>query len=446
MVEVIVSAVLLIVLAMATLPLLDQAGQRSGTNKSRGIASSLAQADQDRMRQMSIDNLANFTDSRTKTVEGIGFKIDSEARWVRDASGFVTCAVDPARAEYVKIMSTVTWPKMFNTKPVVVESFVAPGVTALGPGKGTLTVKLQTAAGNPQPGVPVSTGGLSGVTDSGGCYVFAQVNAGANTLTFNQAGFVDRKHANPSTQSVSVAGGATSQVTDMYDRAITLRGRIRLDDTPGGDPDSTWSTMTAKPGDASVLTRTDTPPSPTTTANVFDLGPLFPSTTGYGVYAGKQSCAMNDPTQYYSNYFTDPKYKSGWTNTYQSAPITTPVTVFMRRISVTVSGTGAFKYGISVKPAGTGSAGCEALGRRSPATAATSYTQDFDVPWGQYRICVDNGTGAGARMKDLYNSTPFNNTPAGSVGANAPTATPVSYGSFPAASPWTGTTSGTCPA
>jgi hypothetical protein len=439
MVEVIVSAVLLIVLAMATLPLLDQAGVRAGGNKSRGVASSLAQSDQDRMRQMTIDDLANYTDSRTKTVEGVQYTIASEARWVRDASGFVTCAVDPSRAEYVKIMSTVSWPRMAGTKPVVVESFVAPGVTALGPAKGTLTVKLQNAAGGPQPGIPVTAGGLAGVTDAGGCYVFAQLNAGTNTVAFNSAGYVDRKHVQNSTQSISVAGGATSQLTDMYDRAITLRGSVKVDSPVVA---STWTSMTAVTSGTGVTSPVEKVVG--TAAAQVDSQGLFPTTAGYGVYAGRSACTMNEPTQYRSDYYSGAAspYKSSFTNTYSTTAVPTAVDVFLRRISVTVSSTTAAKYGILVKPAGAGAtASCEVPARRQSAASVTSYTQDFEVPWGQYRICVDNGLAGSGRYKDIYKAVaPFNATPTGSTVSPPTSGTPTL--AYPA-TPVSGNTDGT---
>jgi Tfp pilus assembly protein PilV len=419
MVEVMVSAVLLIVLAMATLPLLDQAGQRAGANKSRSIAANLAQADQDRMRQMAINDLANFSDQRTKTVEGVDYSIKSSTQWVRDASGFVTCAVDPSKAEYVKITSTVTWPKMFNTKPVIVESFVAPGVTALGPSKGTLTVKLQNALGGAQPNIPVTAGGLSGVTDAGGCYVFAQLNAGSNTLTYNAPGYVDRKHVQNSTQTVNVVGGATSQVTDMYDRAAVLRGSVKLDNSPGG-VSSAWTTMTAVTGDGAV-----TSPVLKTSASAtsqLDSQGLFPTTFGYGVYAGKSTCAMNEPTQYRSDYFTGStgtSYKSSYTNTYSTTVAPTPVDVFLHRLNFTVTNV-ASGYRIWVKPTGSG---CEDPGKQPLSVAGTTGSYSVDLPWGTYSVCVDNGlSGASAKKRDMFLSgSPLKNTPQGSSAANTPT-------------------------
>jgi Tfp pilus assembly protein PilV len=419
MVEVMVSAVLLIVLAMATLPLLDQAGQRAGANKSRSIAASLAQADQDRMHQMAIDELANFSDQRTKTVEGVAFTIRSTTQWVRDASGFVTCAVDPAKAEYLKITSTVTWPKMLNTKPVVVEGFVAPGVTALGPSKGTLTVKLQNAQGGPQPGIPVTAGGLAGVTDAGGCYVFAQLNAGPNTVTYNAPGYVDRKHVQNSTQTVSVAGGATSQVTDMYDKAAVLRASFMLDNTPAGTA-SAWGSMTAVTGGTGVTS----PVQKTATAAAqMDSQGLFPTTAGYGVFAGKQptTCAMNEPTQYRADYWsgsTSP-YKTSYTNTYSTTAVPTAVNVFLHRLNFTVTNV-ASGYRIWVKPTG---AGCEDPGKQALSLSGTTGTYSVDLPWGSYTVCVDNGVGgSSARKRDMFLSgSPLRNTPQGSASPNVPT-------------------------
>jgi hypothetical protein len=410
MVEVIVSAVLLIVLAMATLPLLDQAGQRAGANKSRSVAANLAQADQDRMRQMAIDDLANFSDERTKTVEGVGYTIKSSTQWIRDASGFVTCAVDPAKAEYVKITSTVTWPKMLNTKPVVVESFVAPGVTALGPSKGTLTVKLQNAAGGPQPGVPVTAGGLAGVTDAGGCYVFAQLDAGSNTVTFNQPGYVDRKHVQNSTQTVSVAGGSTSQLTDMYDKAVTLTGSFKAD--VAGAPATTWrsySVATAGTGVTSPVEKTSG-----SAVGALDSQGLFPTTSGYGAYAGRATCTMNEPTQYKSDYYSGAAspYRTSFVNTYQPSPTKTPVDVFLRRDTVNLSNTvtSPTQFVIKATPTGAGTS-CETATSTWTVNGTKSGTGTIDLPWGTWTICAYDGS----RRQQITNWKAY---PAGATGAS----------------------------
>jgi hypothetical protein len=430
MVEVIVSAVLLIVLAMATLPLLDQAGERSGSNKSRGVASALAQADQDRMRQMTIDDLANYTAQRTKTVEGIQYTIDSEARWVRDASGFVTCAVDPSRAEYVKVMSTVRWPRMNGIDPIIVESFVAPGVTALGPAKGTLTVKLQNAAGGPQPGIPVTAGGLAGVTDAAGCYVFAQLNSGSNTVAFNSPGYVDRKHVQNSTQTVNVAGGATSQLTDMYDKAVTLTSSFKLEDGTA----TSWRSLSVATSGSGV-----TSPVEKTSASAvsgLDTQGLFPTTSGYGAYAGRSTCTMNEPSQYRADYYSaaGSPYRTSFVNSYLSSPTKTPVDTFLRRNTVTITNTSANAgtSWVSATPTGAGTS-CESFARTSAvAQGGTTKTGigTLDLPWGTWTLCADDGS----KKKTI---TGFKNFPTGSATAPSTAAQPINLSS--------GTTTGTCP-
>ena len=71
-----VSALVLGFVAVGVLTGFDAAGNASGTNKSRGIASSLAQDDQERMRGQEVRTLALAgTTSRTVKVGGVSYTV-----------------------------------------------------------------------------------------------------------------------------------------------------------------------------------------------------------------------------------------------------------------------------------------------------------------------------------------------------------------------------------
>src|SRR4051812_20890528 len=94
LIEVMVSAVLVVVLALATLKLLDGAQRVSSNNRSRDVAAQLAQSAQDAIRQMPITALAGgyHPGPATQQVGGITYTIDSTADWVQDSGGPVTCS------------------------------------------------------------------------------------------------------------------------------------------------------------------------------------------------------------------------------------------------------------------------------------------------------------------------------------------------------------------
>src|SRR4051812_31948176 len=60
LIEVLVSAVLVIVLATATLGIIERAGRQAGNDRSRSLATAIAQADQDRLRAMPVAQLYNY--------------------------------------------------------------------------------------------------------------------------------------------------------------------------------------------------------------------------------------------------------------------------------------------------------------------------------------------------------------------------------------------------
>jgi hypothetical protein len=63
LVEILVSAVSLVGMGLATFAVLDRAGEASGMNRARSVATGLAQADQDQMRQLPYQELLNRSQS-----------------------------------------------------------------------------------------------------------------------------------------------------------------------------------------------------------------------------------------------------------------------------------------------------------------------------------------------------------------------------------------------
>ena len=88
LVETLVSAVLLIVVALAIATSLDAASRASGENKERSVAASLAERDQERMRGMDPTALSNYhpVPSTATTPDGAVYSIASRADWIRDST------------------------------------------------------------------------------------------------------------------------------------------------------------------------------------------------------------------------------------------------------------------------------------------------------------------------------------------------------------------------
>src|SRR5256885_17170666 len=81
LIETLVGAVLVAVIAVAMLSAFDGASQASGRSKIRAIAGSLAQTDQERMRSMPVSMLNNLRQSQVKSVNGVKSNASPPADW-----------------------------------------------------------------------------------------------------------------------------------------------------------------------------------------------------------------------------------------------------------------------------------------------------------------------------------------------------------------------------
>jgi Tfp pilus assembly protein PilV len=303
LIEVMVSAVLLIILAIGTLQILDTSQAASSMNRSRDVAATLAQADQEAMRQLPLDSITGgyHPPVATQKVGGIDYSITSTGVWTRDAAGVVTCSTalsTAGRGDYLTITTSVTWPGMAatKTKPVVFQSIIAPGVAALGANKGALAVKLKGANGAGVSGLGVTSGAVSGTTDSDGCVVLNNLDAGDATVNWNTAGYVDPDGVQDITKDETIGAGTTAQDNGAYDRAASVPLTLKDDTTPTAANAKWWSFSVTQTGMTQSNGVRHFFKAPTGQSGSITSGALFPFTSAYGVYAG--SCDGNDPNSY----------------------------------------------------------------------------------------------------------------------------------------------------
>src|SRR3954465_6875336 len=88
LVETLVSAVLLIVIALAITSSLDTASRASAENKQRSVAAALAEQDQERMRGMDASALSNYHPAarNVTTPDGGVYAVTSRSDWIRDST------------------------------------------------------------------------------------------------------------------------------------------------------------------------------------------------------------------------------------------------------------------------------------------------------------------------------------------------------------------------
>jgi Tfp pilus assembly protein PilV len=422
LIEVMVSAVLLVVLALATLQLLDRAQASSANTRARGVASSLAQADQEAIRQLPISQLAGgyHPGPQYKTVAKTTYTVESSAEWTRDATGLVTCSNTSGQIEYLRIKSTVTWPTMGQTKPIVMDGIVTPGVAALGINRGALTVLLTKGDGTGASGIAVSAAGVSATTDANGCAVLGNLPSGPQKLTYDTAGYVNENGLDAISKDVSIGNGTTSQATGFYD----LAGEIDVNLVDDLGAAAKWPTVFFSHSQRAPATFTQN----TGGATSITSPALFPFSSAYRFYAG--NCDGNDPTGYLSSFAGASQLVAPGTSYTKNA--------LLNRLKVTVlDSTGAKLNGarISVAPdlSDPDMAGCSekvlaTAGFVTGSGANPTGEARVAVPYGTWKVCADAVSGSKvAKIATVYGSAagngPIVNTPSGATPAPRMTTT-----------------------
>lgn len=421
-IEVMVSAVILAIATLGTLSAFDSANATSGRNEARSVAAQLAQTDQERLRAMTPQQLANLADAsqtQTKTVNGRNFTVVSSSEWLTDPSSAAGCGGMGKEAGYQQITSNVSWPKQASVGPVEMDSIKAVQNGGYKDTRGSLALQLLNGAGGGTANVAVTITGprnYSATTNANGCVLLGFVPVGAYTLTVNQPGYV--QDLLPNAQSVSktvqVTGGQTGSVSFNYDQAgslgVAFKTRVPgagADINTTGDGFTVANAGLGAPGRrsfgllaapfATAATGAGNGAVPIASAQKV----LYPFAGGYGVWAG--TCAESDPAL---------PANGGWipgTATTQSGNASgvvpangavTNVAAFEPMIKVTVNKytdsaqttTGAVTQAarVLVTPAVSGCANPYAANTATNGTIADA--SQPTMPYGSYIVCAQDKT------------------------------------------------------
>jgi Tfp pilus assembly protein PilV len=294
LIEVLVGAVLLLILALGVAGSLQHADAVGAEQRAKAIAGNLAQAEQERLRALPLQELSNHHSISTEVVNRDTFTIESRAEWVTDATGQANCATGGASADYLRITSTVTAPALRLRKPVTLDSIMAPPARAFTPTEGSLSVQITDRNGDRVSGQTLSLTGdrnLSGVTNSAGCVLWGYLPAANDyTLSYSSAGWIDPSGATAISATQSVAGEQTRNVVFTYDRGGTLSVDFKTTRMLGATQvaSSPQFATIEHPGPPATLI-----PYPLS-ASTLTTPLLFPFTSPYSVYA--DNCTQARPS------------------------------------------------------------------------------------------------------------------------------------------------------
>ena len=393
-VELCMTALIVALIGIGVFTGVQGATRGSGIAKSRSIAASLGQQDQERMRAFKAIDLANYRDTRTVTVAGIPYTVQSTARWVSDTTS-ASCASGAMSSNYINIQSSVTWTNMAGLQPITTSSLYAPPPGSFSPGQGAIAAQVMNNANAPVSGLPVnlSPSNLQDTTDSKGCVVFAALNPSPPNydVSFSRPGWVDNNGVNAVTKPATVIAATTTPLSFLYDEAGTIA--VSFETQVGANPPQPAQAKAVRVENGELQpdqSEAFTVASPQLTVNAT---PLFPFTSAYTVYAG--GCAANNPTTYLETPPTVVVTPGGS----HTATARVPALNVATRLGADVL-PGAV---VTVKPT---SSGCTET-YPAQTTNALGALPDPGFPYGTYQACAyDSVTNAHSAWTPIANTLP----------------------------------------
>jgi len=306
LIEVLVSALIVVLLAGATATALISTTHTSGDQRVRAEADALAGQEQSRLHGLSDEQLASLGGTpatHTTGVSGTSFTVSSTAAF-QDAQGNSSCT--STAIDYYKISTTVSWiePYAQGTQAVSVDSLISRPVV------GDLQTAVTDQTGGGVQGVSVvaapatgTTGltGQSGQTDSAGCALFTDMTAGSYTVTVSKTGYVDQTaNATPSKPATVVATGTPAGTAFVLGQAGGITATFMSSSSTAapaytGEADALSYSGSGTTGNVSAPTVQTNTVATTTMTTPKSLFPWNTSATGstpsytnnYAVWAGK---------------------------------------------------------------------------------------------------------------------------------------------------------------
>jgi type II secretory pathway pseudopilin PulG len=397
LIEILVSALVLAIVASGVLALLQSTTRSAGVQRDSSKGYAIAQEDQARLRAMRLNDLDGLTQTTEPKLDGTKFKVESTGIFVNNNEGAVSCTGGNIKPDYVRITSKVTWPGMGARKPTVIRSVFSPVNGSLNANNGSIVVSVLNAAGGGLSGVGISLSGPTGAvrtTDETGCAIFGDIPAGPGTnytMTPSAPGLVGENGKPPAAKTVGVSMGATMPVELRYDLPGSFAAPFvyRVGSTTEFKPSSQSSIMVFNQGLETAKSFSSVGGIPAATIEAKEL---FPFTSPYAVYAG--SCISNNP---------NPKSESGAPGAAAVTAITVPrgaavappvPSVQVPALNLTVKTGSTPIVGAKVKVTGT----CSfervfttverTIEKGAEKIIEKGVLADPGLPWGTYEICA----------------------------------------------------------
>ena len=377
LVEVVVSAAILVIVVLGVLAGLDALTRTASSNQSKTVAATLAEKDLERLRAFRTEDLTDLANKDEETSEvtvgKITYTIKSKVQLVADTTGEeVSCSIATGKGRYLRIISTV---EGGAGRPVVMSSIVAPQ-----PNKGTLTALVRNARNDPVKDMPVEAVGPTAdiqTTNALGCAIFDDSEAGSYLLRLNQTGWVNVDGSQLYELPGTVSPGNVTTVEFKYDLAGSFP--VTIVNSAGATESATAFGLMADHTGVSTGFRT-------TTASPFvRMFPFYQAP--YEVYSG--NCTGNNPGGWIDGYYAthplavaqvDPGV-AGAARTVLEPSVNVNVRYRATATGTVSNVTNAFVY------AYPRTAGCKA-GRVLVGTTDNGVSPTPGLPFGEYDLCI----------------------------------------------------------
>jgi type II secretory pathway pseudopilin PulG len=394
LIEVLVSALIIAIVASGVLALLQTTTHSAGEQRDSAKGFAVAQEDQARLRAMRLNALDGLSQITEPKLDGTKFKVESTGVFVNNNKGAVSCSGKDIKADYVQITSKVTWPAMGGRKPTVIRSVFSPVTGSLNGKNGTIVFSVLNAAGGGLSGVGIKLEGPATAvrtTDETGCAIFGDIPKGNNyTMIPSAPGLVAENGKPPSSKTVGVGEQPTS-VELRYDLPGSFAAPFayRVGSSTEFKPSSQSSIMVFNQGMETAKSFSSVGAVPAATIEAKEL---FPFTGPYAVYAG--SCGSNNP---------NPNSEAGAPGAAAVTPITVPrgaavpapvPTVQVPALNLTVKTGSTPIVGAKVKVTGTCSFERiyttveKTIQKGTEKIIEKGVLSDPGLPWGTYEICA----------------------------------------------------------
>jgi Tfp pilus assembly protein PilV len=385
MVEVIISALLLGFIVIATMNGFFTSNRLTADERAHAQADVIAQQDEERLRGLQTSELTGLNETRQVKLKETTYTVESSAQFISDTTGTSSCSGSGSSADYIETESAISWTALKTRKQVVQSGLVAP------PAGGELVVQIENGRGGFTSGMEVSATGAStssATTGTNGCVIFGPLEEGTYNVTASQAGYVNEdgeKEPPVSKRTTSVTGQSTATKSFQFAKAGAITATFEAAPSSLGTAQAP-NVVVAQTGMTTFreLLSADAYTTPSVTSPTT----MFPFKTAYTAYAG--TCEANKPTAFGASKNPEVQVEPGATSTVK-LPLPGMIVMLYTGKS-TSKGTLVSKPEVYVKDTDVSGTNCDNTSfKLKTVTTPTTAKGDLEapgLPYGTYTVCA----------------------------------------------------------